>query len=251
MRLRILLLALAALAGPLHAAPLLPAAIDACLAAGNCTAPEQVAVSPGLEVYGYAEAGTPRFLLRYALGPGAAENGTPLAGSLWVGVAAQYERAAAPHAVQLYFDRVAPRPRNLWVGDSDGLDVTLVLPDSALLGGAAHYLMQDRGATEIGMGTLGDGFAMLMGGLPVSFLPCVADGCEAEAAFHMVGYRYTAAGGTAAFEFVPGGSGPVYFQRRAYPPDPAFEVIQTYSAVPLPAALPLCLAGLAFLGRRR
>ena len=248
---RILMLLTLAVVLPARGSVLFPAAVASCVANAACSAPAFVAAAADFDIYAWSQDGEPGYLLRYPLGAGSRENATSLAGDLWVGVAQHYDLAAGPHPVALYFDRVDPQPQNLWVGDSDGLDVQLLLPSDALLAGQAHYFLQDQGALVVGMGTLGDRFTFSMAGLPESFLPCLASGCAVEAAFVMVGYRYVAAGGFASLAFVPERGGLVYRQRRDYPADPGFGVTQSFAAVPLPGALGLLVGGVLLGYRRR
>ena len=121
-------------------ASLFPAEIEACLLGGPCSSVALVQQTSTFTAYSYLDGGTPKFLFEYALGRASNESTTTdttvLSGSAWLSAEAGYDLTQERHLFTLYLDRVTPTPTNLWLADSDGLDVGLSLVTADLLAGS-------------------------------------------------------------------------------------------------------------------
>lgn len=239
-----------------HAAAQFPAEIAACVASTACSPPLVIGASATTAAFSYTQGTEQRYLLSYTLGAASHANGTLLTDHMWVGVSAAYDLATALHPISLYFDRVTPTPPNLWIGDSDGLDVQVALTSAALLAGQGHYSLADgfEAPSITNMSTIGDGSPFPgPGGLQQAFVPCAAATCAVEAHFNLVGYHFMVAGGTAAFVLdLLDPQSLIYLQTSDYAggSDP-FHNVQAYSTVPLMPTLYLLPSGLYCIWRRR
>lgn len=243
-------------AGALAAANF-PNQIQTCMDAGQCSAALPIAASAYTSAFAYSDGTTAKFLLGYSLGSGSRDGDTVLGGTLWVGAQASYVLGDALHVFDLYFDRVTPTPSNLWIGDSDGLDVQLALTDDALLAGQGRLFFEDGGSSFATMATIGDGgtFSQI-DNLPQSFVPCAANSCQVQATFNLTGYHYRSNGSTAQFELaLDDGQTSPYTQLRDFTGFPSdFPRAQTYTVVPLPTSFTLLasvVTGFVMRVRRR
>ena len=129
---------------PTLSAPVFPREIQACVTGGVCTEPVLQFGSPGMVVYQYSENTTIKALIGYDLKTGSKEiyfdnTSRVLGGPVWVSANQVYDLSEERHFFTLYLDGVTPIPANLWLGDSDGLDVGLSMPTADLLAGSSFF----------------------------------------------------------------------------------------------------------------
>ncbi|MGB5260979.1 MAG: hypothetical protein WBO34_10720, partial [Gammaproteobacteria bacterium] len=183
--------------------PACPREIQVCVSNGVCTEPGLQFDSPDMVVYQYAENTVQKALIGYELGNGSSDFGRVLGGPIWVSANQFYNLSDERHFFTLHLDQVIPQPANLWVLDSDGLDVGLSLTTADLLGGSGFFHLGETGSffLEGELGTLGDqgqGQGLYPLGDNHSFLPCLADTCEVGAEFNLVNLAYVISDSEAA-----------------------------------------------------
>jgi len=241
---------------PLNAA-VFPSEIQDCISNAVCTTPVLVQQAPTFGAYSYLDGGTPKFLFEYSLWPSSNESTnfsiTQLSGAAWVSANAMYDLTQERHFFTLYLDGVTPTPTNLWLGDSDGLDVGLSMPTADLLAGSSFFhLGLDALFLEGDLGTHGDGGPWLEGH---SFVPCLADTCEVGAELNLLNMQYLQSGSIAQLILNPTDQrGLLYSQYQDYAGDDTWYVSQSYEVVPIPPALWLFgsgLLGLVGMARRK
>jgi hypothetical protein len=251
---------------PVHSAAVFPSEIQECISATVCSTPTLVQQAPTFSAYSYSDGGESKFLFEYNLFPTSNESTnfstTPLSGDVWVSANASYDLTQERHFFTLYLDGVTPTPTNLWLGDSDGLDVELSMPTSDLLAGSSFFrLGEDQSGAggfflegELGtLGDLGQGFYPL--GDNHSFVPCLADTCEVGAEFNLLYMQYTQVGDTSVLSINEADQrGILYSQYQDWDGDDTWYVSQSYEVVPIPPAVWLFgsgLIGLIGIARRK
>ncbi len=234
----------------------LPGALEACIAAGDCTVAQDSSFElGGIAAFQYLASHGAGYLVRYpvlssslahdsqsfldtSLDPPLAqhvETLTALSGSLWLGVQGRYARSASIHELVLYMDGVQPPEQRLlprWGGGE--LSPTVLhfgLTSDALLASQAYRRLSLDPNTPPDEGSLRSAEPML---------PCVADGCSVAQSLALIGLGFTAQGEELLLHFVPQDRrSALYSEQTAYNnPDNGFRWRRDYfvQAVPLPAA---------------
>lgn len=236
------------------AAPVFPREIQACVTGGVCTDPVLQFDSPDMVVYQYADNTVQKALIGYALRNGSSDFGRVLGGPIWVSTNQFYNLSEERHFFTLHLDQVIPLPWNLWVLDSDGLDVGLSLTTVDLLGGSGFFHLGENQAAggfflEGELGTLGDqgqGQELYPFGDNHSFLPCLADTCEVGAELNLINIAYVISGSEAALTLDLADTRKLlYSQFIGFEGERAFQYYYV-KPIPLPAAA--WLFGSALLG---
>jgi len=246
---------------PVLSVPIYPNEIQACISTTVCSNPTLVQQSSTFGAYLYLDEGIPKYLFEYLDLPSSESTNfstTHLSGSVWVSANATYDLTQERHFFNLYLDGVTPTPTNLWVFDSDGLDVGLSMPTPDLLAGTSFFrLWEDQGAggffLEGELGTLGD---LGQGMYPLadnhSFVPCLADTCEVGAKLNLLYLQYSQVGSTAVLSINEADQrGLLYSQYRSFQDN---TLSQSYGIVPIPPAIWLFgsgLIGLIGIARRK
>lgn len=241
-------------------ATVFPAEIQACISGGACTGPVQVQQTSTFTAYLYFDGGTQKFLLEYVLGHASNEstnqNTTQLSGNAWLSADAVYDLTQERHLFTLYLDRVTPTPTNLWVFDSDGLDVGLSLTTADLLAGSGFFHLGETSGSEFflegELGTLGD---LGQGGYPLgenhSFVPCLAATCEVGAELNLLNIDYVQVGSTAELAIDPTDQRTLLYSQFRDHSDPSWFRSQTYAVVPEPTSASLLASALGLFGMWR
>ena len=213
-----------------------------------------------IQCYSYSDGGTDKFLFEYSLWSSSNESTnfvtTQLTGAAWLSANATYDLTQERHLFTLYLDGVTPTPTNLWVFDSDGLNVGLSMPTSDLLAGSSFFRMgsdiASGGFFEGDLGTHGDQGSAFN---DHNFVPCLALTCEVGATLNLLNMQYLQSGSIAELSLNPTDQrGILYSQYRDYEPDNTWYVSQSYEVVPIPAAVWLFgsgLLGLIGIARRK
>jgi hypothetical protein len=232
---------------PVAATTSFPEKILEAIADGSISTPTLAQMQPTFQAFSYEEQGESNYLIEYFLGSGSRESthfsSTTLAGSLWLGVQASYDLSDERHYVDLYLDRVSPPPTNesnIWVGDSDGLDVQLSLVDADLLGGEGFMNFEDLpDGSFVFTGELGThGDTYFDPTLKQSLLPCLDATCAVGARLNLVYLHYEQANMTAVLTINSADSRSlVYTQYRDYDEDNTWHREQTYDVAPEPGTL--------------
>lgn len=238
-------------------AAVLPNEIQDCIFNAVCSTPVLVQQAPTFSAYSYSDGGADKFLFEYGLWPSSNESTnfgtTQLSGAAWLSANAVYDLTQERHFFTLYLDGVTPTPTNLWVFDSDGLDVGLSMPTADLLAGSSFFRLwedQDAGGffLEGELGTLGDqgqGFYPLADNH--SFVPCLADTCEVGAELNLLNMQYQQSGSIAQLILDPDDQrGLLYSQYRDWAGGDTWYRSQSYEVVPVPPAV--WLFGSGFIG---
>ena len=195
---------------PVHSAPVYPSEILTCISTMVCTNPTLVQQTSTFSTYSYLDGGTAKFLFEYLdLSSSESTNfsTSQLSGSVWISANETYDLTQERHFFGLYLDGITPTPTNLWVFDSDGLDVGLSMPTADLLAGSSFFHLGEGGGgffLEGELGTLGDegqGFYPLADNH--SFVPCLADTCEVGAEFNLLNMQYLQSGSIAQLVLNP------------------------------------------------
>lgn len=237
-------------------AAVLPVEIQDCVFDAVCSNPVLVQQEPTFSAYTYSDGGTDKFLFEYSLWPSSNESTNfgmmQLSGAAWLSANAEYDLIQESHFFTLYLDGVTPTPTNLWLGDSDGLDVGLSMPTADLLAGSSSFrLGLDAGLGIVFEGDLvthGDQGPMLNGH---SFVPCLAAFCEVGAELNLLYMQYLPSGSIAELIVNPTDprGGILYSQYSQWEqPDPSSFVSQSYEVIPIPAAAWLFGSALGLLG---
>jgi len=240
---------------PVHSAPVFPSEIQACISTAVCSNPTLVQQAPTFSAYSYLDGGISKYLLEYNLWPSSNESTnfstTQLSGAAWVSANATYDLTQERHLFNLYLDGVAPTPTNLWIFDSDGLDVGLSMTTTDLLAGSSFFrLWEDQSAggffLEGDLGTHGDlGQGMYPLAENHSFVPCLADTCEVGAKLNLLNMQYFQSGSIAQLILnLEDQRGLLYTQYRDWEGDDTWYRSQSYEVVPIPAAVWLFGTGL-------
>jgi hypothetical protein len=236
---------------PVLSAPVFPSEIQACVSTAVCSNPTLVQQAPTFSAYSYIDGGTPKFLFEYSLSSSSNESTnfstTQLSGAAWISANATYDLTQERHFFALYLDGVAPTPTNLWIFDSDGLDVGLSMPTSDLLAGSSFFRMGEDfvsgGFLEGDLGTHGDQEPGVFN--DHSFVQCLAVTCEVGAEFNLLNMQYLQSGAVAQLSLNPTDQRRLlYSQYRDYAPDDTWYLSQTYEVVPIPSAAWLFGSGL-------
>ena len=237
------------------AAPVFPREIQACVTGGVCTDPVLQFDSPDMVVYQYADNTVQKALIGYALRNGSSDFGRVLGGPIWVSTNQFYNLSEERHFFTLHLDQVIPLPWNLWVLDSDGLDVGLSLTTADLLDGRGFFHLGENQDPPGGfflegeLGTLGDqgqGQELYPFGDNHSFLPCLADTCEVGAELNLINIAYVISGSEAALTLDLADTRKLlYSQFIGFEGERAFQYYYV-KPIPLPAAA--WLFGSALLG---
>lgn len=248
---------------PARSAPIFPREIQACVTDGVCTKPVLQFDSPDMVVYEYAENTVQKALIGYELRKGSLDFGRVLGGPIWVSANQFYNLSEERHFFTLHLDQVIPQPGNLWIGDSDGLDLGLSLTTTDLLAGGGHFHLGERSFSEGGfflegdLGTLGDlfqGGGLYPNGENHSFLPCLAESCEVGAEFNLINLAYVVSGSQAALTVdLADDSKLLYSQFIGFEGERAFQYYYV-KPIPLPPAAWLFgsgLIGLIGIARRK
>lgn len=241
-------------------AAVLPSEIQDCISSAVCSTPVPVQQGPTYSAYSYSDGGIDKFLFEYSLWPSSNESTnfgtTQLSGAAWLSANAAYDLTQERHFFTLYLDGVAPTPTNLWVFDSDGLDVGLSMPTPDLLAGTSFFrLGEDQSAGDFflegELGTLGDqGQGMYPLADNHSFVPCLADTCEVGAEFNLLNMQYLQLGSIAQLTLNPTDQrGLLYSQYQDWDGDDTWYRSQSYQVVPIPPAVWLFGSGLLGLIR--
>lgn len=235
-----------------------PEKIVEAISDGTISMPTPALSDSHFKAFTYDEGGVSKYLLEYVIGSNSRQSTTSTStrfrGSLWLGVRAAYDLTADRHSIDLYLDRVAPTPVNIWIGDSDGLDVQLSLIGVDLLAGGGFMSLEDVDfslVAEGDLGTHGDLAELLPG---QSLVPCLDITCSVGVRLNLVYLDYQPVGSTALLNLNPDDQRSlVYTQFRDYALDPSWYLRQTFDVTPEPATLVLVLQVLcvAFLVRRR
>ena len=245
---------------PVLSASVFPSEIQSCVTSTVCTNPTLVQQMPTFNAYSYSNGGRTKFLFEYSLGNLSNESTnfsmTQLSGAAWLSANVTYDLIQERHFFTLYLDGITPTPTNLWVFDSDGLDVGLSLTTADLLAGSSFFHLwedQDAGGffLEGELGTLGD---QGQGSYPLadnhSFVPCLADTCEVGAKFNLLNMQYLQFGTTAQLVLKPADHRSLlYSQYRDWDGDDFWYRSQSYEVVPIPPAVWLFGSGLLGLMR--
>ena len=236
-----------------------PGEVGVCIDNGACTMPTLFVNSRFMQAYKYTDHGVEKYLMAYDLYPPSNQGGNfsrvDLDGSVWLGMQQVYDLAEERHAVNLYLDQVTPSPANLWVLDSDGLDVVLTLTTPDLLAGGGFFnLGENIDGTGFflngDLGTLGD---LGQGGYPLadnhSMLPCLAMSCEVGASLNLVFMMVVEQDGEGLVGFdLTDNRSLLYEQYQDWAFDDTWFFAQSYHVVPVPAAVWMLLSALAALG---
>ena len=234
-----------------------PREIQASISAGTCTTPTIVQQQPTFSAFSYLDDGIEKYLMEFPLASASKEltNFTTISlfGSAWISANAVYDLTEERHHFTLYLDRVTPTPTNLWIFDSDGLDVGLSLTTDALFAGGGDYLFSDYDGKDVfDLSTHGD---LPTDQLPFDqgFVPCLDSSCTVGARLNLLNMQYLGAGSIAVFTFdLTDERGLLYSQYRDYDFDDGWYTSQSYSVVPEPsvAILSLALFALGVITRR-
>jgi hypothetical protein len=232
----------------------LPGALEACIAAGDCTVAQDSSFElGGIAAFSYLASNGAGYLVRYpVLSSSFAHDGqgfldssqdpllaqhvetlTALSGSLWLGVQGRYARSASIHELVLYVDRVQPAEQRLlprWGGGE--LSPTVLhfgLTSDALLASQAYRRLSLDSNIWPDEGSLQSAEPLL---------PCVADGCSVAQSLALVGLGFTVQGEELLLHFVAQDRrSTLYSEQTAYNnPDNGFRSRRDYfvQAVPLP-----------------
>ncbi len=232
-------------------ATVFPAEIQACISGGACSPLMPVQQTSTFTAYVYFDGGTQKFLLEYVLGHASNEstnqNTTQFSGSAWLSADAVYDLTQERHLFTLYLDRVTPTPTNLWVGDSDGLDVGLSLTTADLLAGSGFFHMgeMDGFFLEGELGTHGD-FGPVV--FDHSFVQCLDFTCEVGAELNLLNIDYVQVGSTAELAIDPTDQRTLLYSQFRDHSDPSWFRSQTYAVVPEPASASLLASALGLFG---
>ena len=231
-------------------AAILPNEIQDCVSNAVCSTPVLVQQESTFSAYSYLDGGTAKFLFEYFDLPSSESTNfstTQLSGSVWISANETYDLTQERHFFNLYLDGVTPTPTNLWLGDSDGLDVGLSMPTADLLAGSSFFRMGLANETgdlflEGDLGTHGDLGSIINGH---SFVPCLADTCEVGAEFNLLNMQYLQSGSIAQLVLNPTDQRSLlYSQYRDWAGDDTWYRSQSYGIVPIPSALWLFGSGL-------
>jgi hypothetical protein len=252
---------------PVYSTPVFPSEIQECISSEVCSTPTIVQQEPTFSAYSYLDGGVSKFLLEYNLWPSSNESTnfstTQLSGAAWLSANTTYDLTQERHFFNLYLDGVTPTPTNLWVLDSDGLDVGLSMTTSDLLSGSSFFrLWEDQSAggffLEGDLGThgdLGQGTHLYPLAENHSFLPCLADTCEVGAKLNLLNMQYSQSESIAQLILNPEDQrGLLYTQYQDWDYDDAWYLSQSYEVIPVPPAVWLFgsgLIGLIGLARRK
>jgi len=248
-----------ATAGPL------PGAVEACIAARDCSIAQDSSFDlGGIAAFQYLSSDGAGYLVRYALAPSSlahdsqdfldtrqdpplaqhVETLTALSGSLWLGVQGRYARNADFHDLQLYVDRAQPAEQRLLprftLSEPPPTVLHFAFSSDALQASQAyrHLLLDSAGSVEEGS---------LQSAEPL--LPCLADGCSVAQSLALVGLGFSVQDDDLVLHFVPQDRRQaLYSEEIAYShPDNSFLWRRDYfvQPVPLPAAGVLMLFGVA------
>lgn len=238
---------------PVLSASIFPSEIQTCVSTSICSNPALVQQAPTFSTYSYLDGGVSKFLFKYSLSPSSSESTnfstTPLSGAAWLSANATYDLSQERHLFSLYLDGVTPTPTNLWVGDSDGLDVGLSMSTPDLLAGRSFFRMVEnqRGGESFlkgDLGTHGDQGPIFNNH---DFVICLAEGCEVGAELNLLNMQYLQSGSTAQLIInTTDQRGLLYNQYRddAFGFDDTWYLSQSYKVVPIPPAVWLFGSGL-------
>lgn len=230
-------------------ATVFPNEVEDCITSTVCSSPVLVEQTSSFSAYSYTDSGTDKFLFEYTLGTLSNESTnfttTSLSGDAWLSANATYDLNLDQHFFTLYLDGVTPSPTNLWLGDSDGLDIELSMPTSDLLSGSSYFQMLfvdfTTITTEGNLVTHGDG-AVFDG---QSLFICLDISCEVGAELNLLFMLFIQTGDSAQLVLNPDDPrGTFYSQYRDYDFDDTWYTSQTYSVIPIPPAAWLFGSGL-------
>lgn len=220
----------------------LPSDIQSCFQSADCTSPyygggvwASLNYAEGVAALQYSQLGTSKWLMRYDL---LSPPGT-VAGTAWVSALNSYDIAGGDaHTFTLYFDTsisvggLAP-PYTLSLNDTD-------LGDGSAMRRIAPDFEYPENYVDTGELNMAPYFPL-----------CLATGCGTEANFNLLHMNYV----NGVFAFNPLDSRDLLFNLQSWY-DCGGEDCGSYSAtqslyvhaVPVPAALPLLIGGLAAVG---
>ncbi len=239
---------------PAISAPVFPGEIRACVTSTVCTNPTLIQREPTFSAYSYLDGGILKALFEYNLWPSSNESTnfvtTQLSGAAWVSANQTYDLTQERHFFTLYLDGVTPMPTNLWVFDSDGLDVELSMPTPDLFAGSSFFWdeLAFDGSTfgEGDLVTHGDQAPRLPGfGLVV----CLDETCRVGAELNLLYMQYVQSGSLAELNLNPTDPrGLLYRQYQDYDRDDTYYLSQSYQVVPIPIPPAAWLFGSGLLG---
>jgi len=223
---------------PALSSPIYPYEIQTCIYTAICSNPKPVQQGSTFNAYSYSDAGIAKFLFEYLDPPSRQTNTdstTALSGSIWVSANERYNLTQNRHFFNLYLDRISPTPFNLWLGDSNGLDVRLSLPSADLLAGSSSYksgFLPDFFITG-GLGTHGDSWSSQ----GQSLVPCLASSCIVGAEFTLLNMQYIKTGSIAHLIINPVDPREPLFHQYSEYENRKYFTFQSYGVVPVPSAV--------------
>ena len=245
----------------------LPLQLQTCIGTGECIVDTSgpVVTIGQMEAYLFANnlkaSPVTGYALRYSLLPPSGQTSDSgsfaYGGDIWLTVQGSYELALDSNPITVYTDKVTPQPTNILFGDSNGLDIDIVMSNAALLSGSGFELV---GLDANNMDTYQANMNLISDFGGNALVPCLAEGCLATAGLNLIYLTYLQSGTTATLQFNPSDNRGLLYQLTSdYNADPASGgsfLSQTYyvAAVPLPSTVWLFasgLLGLAGVSRQR
>ena len=226
---------------PAFSASVFPRDIQACINTMACNNLTLIQQEPMFSAYSYFDEGMHKYLFKYSLSSSSNESTnfstTELSGTAWLSANATYDLSENSHFFTLYLDNVTPAPTNIWIGDSDGLDVGLSVSTTDLLAGSSFFRL---GEDISGPGVFLEGDLEAHG-----FLPCLASTCEIGAELNLLKMQFQQSGSFAELVLNPlDQRRSLYSQYQDYAFDDTFYLSQSYNVIPIPPSVWLFGSGL-------